>query len=330
MALPRIAVLDDYQGLSQQMADWAPLAGRAEIVVFRDTLADVDELTKRLDGFSIVCAMRERTKFGRTLLERLPGLELIASTGKHNAAIDMAAASDLGIAVAYTEPVSGGGTPELTWALILAALRNIPGEVASVRDGGWQVGLGRELAGHTLGILGLGRIGSAVARVGIAFGMRVIAWSPNLDAARAASLGVEAVMKEELFSRSDVLSVHMVLGERSRGLVAHDDLGRMKSTAWLVNTSRGPIVDEAALVDVLTERRIGGAALDVYGTEPLPADHPFRHLGNVVATPHIGYVTEQTYRAFYGQTVENIIAWLDGTPTRTLLLQGVFRGSGGR
>jgi phosphoglycerate dehydrogenase-like enzyme len=305
-----IAVLDDYQGVALRSADWSPLDGRARIVVFRDHVDDPDALVARLAPFDVVCVMRERTPLTRAILERLPRLRLIASTGAGNASIDRDAARERGIAIANTG-YSSHGAIELTWALILAAVRHIPDEVNSFRAGGWQVAVGGDLKGRALGIVGLGRIGTAGATIARAFGMEVLAWSPNLTPERAAAAGARFVDKDELFETADIVTVHMVLGARSRGIVGARELELMKPTAWLVNTSRGPLVDEDALVDVLRRQRIAGAALDVYAVEPLPPDHPLRMLPNVVATSHVGFVTRESYDIFYGDTVKNIIAWLD-------------------
>ena len=311
----RVAVLDDYQGVARTSADWSPLDGRAEVTVFSDHLDDADALIARLLPFDVVCVMRERTPLPAAIIDRLPRLKLICSTAARNASIDVAAAAARGIPVCNTGYTSHGAA-ELTWALLLAAARHVPAEVASVRSGGWQTTVGGDLHGHTLGLVGLGRIGAMIARVGLAFGMRVIAWSQNLSPERAAEAGVEAVDKATLFATADYVSVHLVLSDRSRGVVGADDLARMKPTAWLVNTSRGPLVDEAALVDALRAGRIGGAALDVFDVEPLPPAHPLRTLPNVLATPHVGFVTRDTYAVFYRDTVENIGAWLDGAPMR--------------
>lgn len=306
----QIAVLDDYQGAALELADWSPLTSRASITVFRDHLADPDAVVDRLLPFDVVCVMRERTPLPRAVLERLPRLKLIASTGARNASIDAAAASERGIAVAHTGYYSEP-TIEATWALILASARDVAGEAASVRSGGWQRAIGDDLAGKVLGVLGLGRIGGPVARIGRAFGMDVVAWSQNLTAERAAEFGARLVDKPELFRQADVLTIHVILSQRTRGLVGAGELGLMKPTARLVNTSRGPIVDQAALLAALSERRIAGAALDVFEVEPLPADHALRTLDNVLATPHIGYVSRGLMATFYRDTVENIRAWLD-------------------
>jgi len=312
----KVAILDDYQNVALQMADWSPLAGRAAITVFNDHLDDPDAVAARLAPFEVVCVMRERTPLTRGLLERLPRLKLIASTAFRNASIDLQAARERGIAVANTG-YDSTPTIEMTWALILASARHVAAENASLRSGGWQRRIGNDLKGKTLGVLGLGNIGGEVARIGHAFGMRVIAWSENLTAEKATAAGAELVRKEELFRQSDVLTIHLVLGRRSRGLVGAAELALMKPRAWLVNTSRGPIVDDSALTTALREHRIAGAAVDVFDVEPLPADHPYRSLDNMLATPHIGYVSQNLYRAFYGDTVRNIVAWLDGIPFPT-------------
>jgi phosphoglycerate dehydrogenase-like enzyme len=306
----QIAVLDDYQNVALASADWSGLHERADIVVFQDHLFDPEAVVERLLPFDIVCVMRERTPLPRTILERLPNLKLIASTGAGNASIDVAAAAEHGIAVVHTgyrsEP-----TIEFTWALILASARNIVAESNSVRAGGWQQTVGTDLRGKTLGVLGLGRIGSQVARIGGAFGMNLIAWSQNLTPEGAKAAAATLVSKEQLFEQADILTIHLVLSSRTRGLVGAAQLARMKSTAWLINSSRGPIVDEAALISALQSRQIAGAAVDVFETEPLPASHPFRKLENILATPHIGYVSRDLYATFYGDSVANIRKWLD-------------------
>jgi phosphoglycerate dehydrogenase-like enzyme len=313
----RLSILDDYQGVALTMANWSPLQGRVEIVVERKPFADEDEAARALAQSEIVAAMRERTPFPRSLVERLPNLKLLNTTGMRNASFDLAALRDRGVVVCGTE---GGGldTAELTWGLILGAARRIAEDHRSMRDGRWQTRIGNRLAGKTLGVLGLGRLGSAVARVGLAFDMKVIAWSPNLTAERATAAGVERVDKEALLRHSDVLSVHMVLSPRSRGLVGRNDIALMKATAILVNTSRGPIVDVYAVIEALEAGRLGYAAFDVYDREPLPADHPLRRTPNVLLTPHIGYVTEENYRSSYPQIVENVVAFLDGNPVRVI------------
>lgn len=305
----RVAILDDYQDVALSMADWSQVGERATITVFNDHLADTDAVVERLKPFDVVCVMRERTPLPRSVIERLPQLKMIASTGPFNASIDAAAAQERGIYVSGT----GGyveSTVELTWALILATARRVVDEAVSVREGGWQRSVGRQLGGTTLGVLGLGRIGSRVAQVGKAFGMDVIAWSTNLSPEAAEHAGTTYVSKNELFSSADVLTIHLVLSGRSRGLVGAAELALMKPTALLINTSRGPLVDESALVDALRSRRIAGAGLDVFDTEPLPAGHPLRTLDSVTATPHMGYVAEQVYRVFYGEAATEIARWL--------------------
>lgn len=313
----RVALLDDYQRVALKMADWAGLLPEAEVAAFAEHIADEDALVARLADFEVVVAMRERTPLPRRVLERLPRLRLLVTTGRRNASIDSAAAAENGVTVCHTE-TRLNSTAELTWGLILAVMRSIPAEDRAMRAGRWQTALGRDLGEKVLGLVGLGRLGAEVARVGRAFGMEVIAWSPNLSDARAAEVGVERVAKEELFRRADVVSIHLVLGQRSRGLVGRAELALMKPTAYLVNTSRGPIVDTGALIETLRARRIAGAAIDVYDEEPLPADHPVRRLENLVLSPHKGFVTEETYRLFYGQAAEDIRAFLDGHPIRVL------------
>jgi phosphoglycerate dehydrogenase-like enzyme len=311
----KIAILDDYQNVALSLADWGSLA--AEVVVFTRAFADAGELVRSLAGFDVLVAMRERTRFPAEVLARLTGLRLLVSTGPANAAIDVAAAREHGITVCGTGYESHPAI-EHTWALILGAARNLPAEAESMRSGGWQVSIGEGLHGKTLGVLGLGRVGSAVARVGRAFGMSAIAWSQNLTPEKAADHGVRAVTKEQLFAESDVLSIHVVLSERTRGLVAAADLRSMKPTAVLVNTSRGPVVDEAGLIDVLRAGRIRGAAIDVFDTEPLPADHQLRSLPNALLTGHVGYVTRDLYTIFYRDTVEDIAAFQAGSPIRLM------------
>ena len=313
----RLSILDDYQGVALDMADWSSLKGRADIVVERKPFANEDEAARALADSEIVAAMRERTPFPRSLVERLPELKLLITTGMRNASFDLAALRDHGVTVCGTE---GGGldTAELTWGLILGAARRIAEDHRAMRDGLWQTRIGNRIEGKTLGILGLGRLGSAVARVGLAFNMRVIAWSQNLTPERAAAMEVERVAKEALLRQSDILTVHVVLSPRSRGLIGRDDIALMKKTAILVNTSRGPIVDTAAVIEALQAGRLAYAAFDVYDREPLPADHPLRHAPNVLLTPHIGYVTEENYRSSYPQIVENVAAFLDGSPIRVI------------
>jgi phosphoglycerate dehydrogenase-like enzyme len=309
VARMRVAILDDYQNVAMEMADWSPVADRADITVFNDHVSDPDDVVARLAPFDVVFVMRERTPLPRAIIERLPRLKMIASTGPFNASIDTAAAEEHGIHVGTTGG-SIASTVELTWALILAASCNIVTESVAVREGQWQTSVGRELAGRVLGVLGLGRIGARVARIGVAFGMEVIAWSQNLTPESAAEAGATYVAKDELFRRSDVLTIHLKLSERTTGLVGDAELTMMKPKTLLVNTSRGPIVDESALVQALRLRTIGGAALDVFDTEPLPAGHPLRTLDNVLATPHIGYVADRGYRIFYRDAVSAIADWL--------------------
>jgi phosphoglycerate dehydrogenase-like enzyme len=307
----KIAVLDDYQNVALSLADWSALDARATVTVFNDHLSDPDAVVERLQPFDIVCVMRERTPMTRAIVERLPKLRLIASTGGRNASIDLKAAEERGVEVVHTGYASPP-TIELTWALILGGARNLVAENASLRNGGWQQSVGDDMAGRTLGLLGLGNIGGAVARIGAAFGMKVIAWSENLTTERAAEAGATLVSKDELFQEADVVSIHLVLSGRTRGLVGAAELALMKPTARLVNTSRGPIVVEADLIAALKDKKIAGAAIDVFDQEPLPLDHPFRSLPNLLATPHIGYVSRRLYERFYGDTVENIRHWLDG------------------
>ena len=313
----RIAVLDDYQSAAAQFTDWSRVPEPVEVVEFHDHLADEDAVAERLQPFDVVIAMRERTDFRRSLLERLPNLRLLVTTGRRNKSIDVEAAAERGITVCGTGIVPNG-TAELTWGLILAAARHIPQEDASVRAGGWQETVGMDLAGARLGVVGLGGQGSQVARIGLAFGMDVVAWSQNLTDERAAEVGVRRVEREELFATSDVVTVHLLLSKRTRGLIGADDLGRMKPTALLINTSRGPIVEQQALLDALREGRIGGAGLDVFDQEPLPLDHPLRTAPRTVLTPHLGYVTRNTYEIFYREAVEDVAAFLAGSPVRVV------------
>jgi len=313
----RVAILDDYQRASQQFGDWSLLPEGTEVVPFTSHIDDDDELVERLAGFDVVVAMRERTPLPRARLERLTDLRLLVTTGPFNAVIDMQAARDLGVVVSGTGGILTP-TSELAWGLLLALARQIPAEHAAVQRGGWQTTVGTDLAGATLGLLGLGNLGAAVGAVGRAFGMQLIAWSQNLTAARAEEQGAELVSKEELFGRSDFLSIHLVLSDRTRGLVGREELALMKPTAYLVNTSRGPIVDDDALVDALERGVIAGAGLDVFDREPLPLDHPYRELASVVITPHIGYVTRDCYRLFYDDIVDDIRAFAAGEPVRVI------------
>jgi phosphoglycerate dehydrogenase-like enzyme len=306
----KIAILDDYQGLAKKLADWSQLEKRARIDVFHDHLADPNAVVMRLLPYEVICVMRERTPLRREIIARLPNLKLIASTAPRNASIDMAAAAERGIKVVHTGYFASP-TVELTWALILAGARHLVTEANALRSGQWQHTLGDDLSGKTLGILGLGNIGAKVATIALAFGMKTLAWSQNLTAEKAQALGAKWVAKEELLAQADVISIHLVLSERTRGLIGAPEFALMKRGARLVNTSRGPIIDEAALIQALEKGRIAGAAIDVYDTEPLPIDHPFRKIGNLLATPHIGYVSRGLYERFYRDTVSNIAAWLD-------------------
>ncbi|TRM60264.1 D-isomer specific 2-hydroxyacid dehydrogenase [Schizophyllum amplum] len=316
----RVAILDDYQNVALTLADWSSVESRAAIDVYNDTIHDEDALVERLAKYEIICAMRERTKFNRALLDRLPNLKYIATTGMKNRGIDIGYATEKGIVVSGT---TGGGssTVEHIWALILAAAREIPREHDSIRRANpqWQTVVPFGLQGKTLGLVGLGRLGSKVAEIAKVFDMHVVAWSPHLTEARAAEHGVQlAKSKHDLFKASDIVSVQMVLSEETRGMITGEDLRMMQPTAIFVNTSRGPLVDETALVDVLSKGKIRCAALDVYDVEPLPLDHPLRRLDNVVLSPHNGYVNDTSYEAWYKETVENIVAYLDGKPQRIL------------
>jgi phosphoglycerate dehydrogenase-like enzyme len=313
----RVAILDDYQGVALRLADWKSLHPEAQIEAFPEHIADPETLAKRLHTFECLVLMRERTPLPRGLIAKLPNLKLVITTGMHNASIDAAALAERGIVYCGTEGV-GHSTAELTWGLILALLRNIPREDRAIRQGRWQTTIGHGAKGKTLGIIGLGRLGTMVAGYGKAFGMPVIGWSRSLTEARAAEIGVERVEKDALFQRADIVTIHVNLSESSRGLVGAAELARMKPTAYLVNTSRGPIVDEAALLATLKGRRIAGAGIDVYDREPVPKDHPFLELDNVVLTPHLGYVIEEGLRINYANAVENIHAFLAGKPIRTI------------
>ncbi len=307
--LVKIAVLDDYQGVALEMADWSRLRDRAEITVFRDNISDSQALIERIAPFDVLCVMRERTPLPRSIIENLPRLRLIASTAPRNRSIDMETAKERGITVVNTGYASTP-TVELTWALILAGTRHIVAESSSLRKGEWQTKVGEDLYGKTLAILGLGNIGTSVAAIGRAFGMQVIAWSQNLTPEKAAAAQVSYVSKDELFRRADILSIHLILSDRTRGLVGAEEIALMKPTARLINPSRGPIVREADLIDALATNRIAGAALDVFDEEPLAKAHPYRSLSNVLATPHIGYVSNSLYRTFYGDTVDHLDRWL--------------------
>lgn len=311
----RVVILDDYQNVSRTFADWSTLGAEVEVVT--RPIVDTADLVSVLTGAEAVVAMRERTVFDADRLGRLPDLRLLVTTGAANASIDLEAARQHGVTVCGTE-APRTATPELTWGLILAVLRHIPAEDARMRAGGWQETVGGDLAGSRLGVIGLGRLGSQVARIGQAFGMDVVAWSENLTPERAAEVGVQAVSKAELLATSDVVTIHYKLGERSRGLIGAPELALMKPNAILINTSRAGLVDTDALVRELEAGRIRGAGIDVYDMEPLPVDDPLRSLPRTVLTPHLGYVTEGTYRIFYPQALEDIAAWMAGEPIRVL------------
>jgi phosphoglycerate dehydrogenase-like enzyme len=315
--MPTVTILDDYQRVALTSADWSPVRRTHDIVVVDHHLPTEDAVAEALATSEVVVAMRERTPLGASLIERLEHLQLIVTTGMRNAAVDVDAARACGVTVCGTQG-SSSAVPELTIGMMIALMRGFVAEDTAIRSGGWQHTIGPGLAGRTLGIVGLGRLGVPVAALAQAFGMQVIAWSPNLTPERAEPYAVTAVSKKRLLREADVVTVHMPLSERSRGLLGAGDLALMKPTAYLVNTSRGPIVDETALVEVLRERRIAGAALDVYDVEPLPVDHPLRSLPNTLLLPHIGYVTTDAYQEWYAQAVEDVVAWRDGSPVRIL------------
>ena len=310
----KLAILDDYQNVALRLADWSAVRRHAEITVFNDHIADPTAVVERLHPFDAICVMRERTPLTREILQQLPNLKLIASTGPRNASINSQTATDLGIAVTATG-YDSTPTIEFTWSLILASVRNIDREAASLKAGGWQTSLGANLRGRSLGVVGLGNIGREVARIGVAFGMKVIAWSQNLTEEKASAAGATLVDKQTLFREADIVTIHLVLSSRTKGLIGPLEFALMKPTARIVNTSRSPIVDEVALIEALQARRIAGAAVDVFDVEPLPPDHPFRKLENVLATPHIGYVTEDLYRTFYGDAAASIAKWLEANAT---------------
>jgi len=321
----RIAILDDYQGAASSLPYWQRLRGRAAVDVHRDTLRSEEQLAQRLGPYAILVLIRERTRFPSSLLERLPRLELLALTGRNSGHVDVTTATARGVLVTETEG-SGPAAIEHTIGLLMAAVRRIPQEDRAMREGRWQTSLGVELAGKTLGILGLGRIGSRIAAFGKFLGMRVLAWGPTLTDERAGASGVTRVSLEILFRESDVVSLHLRLSDRTRGLVTAEHLSLMKPTAYLVNTARGPLVDEVALIAALRERRIAGAALDVFDIEPLPPNHPFLTLENVVLSPHVGYVTQEAYHDFFRQVVESIEHHLDGRiPPRSVNPEALVR-----
>ncbi len=320
--LNRLAILDDFQGVAREMGPWDRLPPGLKIEVFEDALADQDALVARLLPFDAILGIRERTPFPAALLKRLPNLKLLMTTGERNRAFDVAAANAQGITVCGT-PSSGAPTVDITWGLILGLLRDLPAQTASLRAGTWQAkgqpnSVGTAVEGLTLGILGLGKLGTRVAKVGQAFGMKTIAWSQNLTAEAAAAVGVTRVEKAELFAQADVVTLHMILSDRSRGIVGAGELAAMKSTAYIVNTSRGPLIDQPALIAALKDDRIAGAGLDVFDREPLPLDHPLMSCPNTLLTPHLGYVSRQNFAAYFGGAVEAIEAYLADAPIRVL------------
>jgi phosphoglycerate dehydrogenase-like enzyme len=314
----RCAILDDYLNVTLKLADWSGIGDRVEVTVFNEPFASTETAASALKDFEIILAMRERTPFPRALFAALPKLKLLITSGMRNAAIDSEAAKDHNVVLCGTQ-WNRDPTAALTMGLILELTRSIGRENARMHAGEpLQKFIGLEIEGRTLGVVGLGKLGAKVSGLAKAFGMNVIAWSPNLTAERCKEVGVGYATKEELFATADIITVHVVLSQRSRGLVGREDLARMKPTSYLVNTARGPIVDEAALLESLQQKKIAGAAIDVFSVEPLPVDHPFRKLDNIVLTPHLGYVTEEGFRAHYGQMVEGIGAWLKGEPVRRL------------
>lgn len=314
----RLAVLDDYQGVARGLADWSRLPGGSEVRFFHEPIASAEALVAALEPFDIVVAMRERTPFPAAVVDRLPNLRLLVTTGMRNASIDLAACRRRGIVVSGTRGAPGVPTAELTWGLILALVKRIPEEDRALRAGAWQTALAQSVAGKTLGVVGLGKIGIVVARVGLALGMQAVAWSPNLTDERATAAGVRRVEKRALFEAADVVTLHLVLGDSTRGVVGAGELAAMKPTAFLVNTARAGLLDEAALVAALGARRIAGAGLDVYSVEPVPEDHPIRSAPNTVLTPHLGYATHENFAVFYADAVEDVLAWAKGAPVRRI------------
>jgi phosphoglycerate dehydrogenase-like enzyme len=313
----KVAILDDYQGVALVSADWSRLPEGTEVRVFREHLEDEAVVAEALRPFDVVVAMRERTPFPASLLARLHNLRLLVTTGMRNAAIDLEDCARRGVTVCGTGAV-GAPAAELTWALILALLKRVPTEDRALREGRWQTGLTEGLTGKRLGVVGLGKLGTQVARVGLAFGMEVLAWSPNLTEERAREAGVRLATKNELFSTADIVTLHLVLGDRTRGVAGLAELRAMNRTAYLINTSRAGLVDEDALLAVLREGHIAGAGLDVFSVEPLPSSHPLLSLPNTVLTPHLGYVTRENYAVYYRDAVEDILAWSQGKPLRRL------------
>jgi phosphoglycerate dehydrogenase-like enzyme len=319
--MPKVAILDDYAGVALKVADWSRVQEKAQVTVFDAHLTE-DEAVDALQTFDVLCTLRERMALPRSLIERLPNLKLITIIGMSLPNLDMDAATERGVMVAHANFAApafrniANATPELAWGLMTATVRNLAEEHRRMREGGWQSTTGLILSGKTLGLVGLGRIGKRMAEYAAVFGMQVIAWSQNLTDEAAAEVGVRRVDKDELFAEADVVSIHLVLSERTRGLVGARELGLMKPTAFLINTSRGPIVEEAALIDALASRRIAGAGIDVYDVEPPPPDHPLRFMRSVTLSPHLGYVTRETLHAFYSDSIEAVAAWLDGNPIR--------------
>jgi phosphoglycerate dehydrogenase-like enzyme len=313
----RVAVINDYMGIVPQVADWSALDGLANVTFYSDHIPDEDAAAARLKTYDVIVAERDRTPFTRALIERLPQLKLLVTTGAVNWLIDLDAAKARGVTVCYTGGTPGAA-PELTWGLLLSLSRRIAWDHNNVQAGGWQTALGVGLAGKTLGLVGLGHIGRTMVRYAKAFDMKTIAWSPNLTFERAEAAGTTLADLETVMQNSDFVSIHMVLAESTRGLIGAFELALMKNTAYLINTSRGPLVDEKALIPALKARAISGAGLDVFDTEPLPKDHPFRTLDNVVITPHTGYITDEQYKVFFGEAVENVLAFARGSPVRVM------------
>jgi len=312
------AILDDYQNVVLKVTDWSKVSGDLDIKVFNQHLGSHENVIKALQGFDIVCAMRERTAFPRAVIEKLPDLKLLITTGLRNASIDVAAAKERGVVVCGT-PSTGNPTSGIAIGLMLELTRRIGYENARMKAGvPWQTTIGMDLDGMTLGVLGLGKLGTRTAKIAQAFGMKVIAWSQNLTPEKCKEVGVDYVSKEDLFRHADFITIHVILSQRTRGLVGAKEIALMKPSAYLINTSRGPIIDEAAMLTALRENKIAGAGLDVFDVEPLPTDHPLRKLDNVVLTPHLGYVATQNYRAYFAGVVDDIRAFLDGKPVRVL------------
>ncbi len=317
--LARIAVLDDYMGVAHRLADWSVLEDRAEVTFLHHHIAP-DQLVKDLASYDAICLLRERTDFPAEILQGLPNLKAIAATGRRNRTLDSVAAADLGIPIMTTDGSGNGvyATVELAWGLIISLMRHIPAESTAMRERAWQTRLGNALYGRTLGLVGLGKLGSRMALVAEAFGMNVIAWSPNLTPERARDGGAVSVDKDTLFRTADIISLHLVLGETTKGIVGADDLGKMKPDALLINTARGPLVNHEALIEALSSGQIGGAGVDVFDIEPLATDARIRTLSKALLTPHLGYSVQETFESFYRQTVDNLDGWLNGTPRRLL------------